>query len=65
MQVWVFTIYVFSKDVMLNLLREKFPGANDFGSEVIPDETSLRLRLITALDETEDLTYQAAGHTLC
>ncbi|KAF8675604.1 hypothetical protein HU200_047676 [Digitaria exilis] len=29
-------IYVFSKDVMLQLLREQFPGANDFGSEVIP-----------------------------
>ncbi|KAH7849914.1 hypothetical protein Vadar_024863 [Vaccinium darrowii] len=46
---------------MLNLLQEKFPGANDFGSEVIPGETSLGLRLITALDETEDLAYQAAG----
>ncbi|KVI10577.1 ADP-glucose pyrophosphorylase, conserved site-containing protein [Cynara cardunculus var. scolymus] len=27
-------IYVISKDVMLNLLRDKFPAANDFGSEV-------------------------------
>uniref|UniRef100_A0A368UH27 Glucose-1-phosphate adenylyltransferase n=1 Tax=Glycine max TaxID=3847 RepID=A0A368UH27_SOYBN len=27
-------IYVVSKNVMLDLLREKFPGANDFGSEV-------------------------------
>ncbi|KAG5561019.1 hypothetical protein RHGRI_004144 [Rhododendron griersonianum] len=38
-------IYVFSKDVMLDLLREKFPGANDFGSEVIPGATSLGLRV--------------------
>ncbi|AQK38718.1 Glucose-1-phosphate adenylyltransferase small subunit chloroplastic [Zea mays] len=29
-------IYVFSKDAMLQLLREQFPEANDFGSEVIP-----------------------------
>ncbi|KAF7150530.1 hypothetical protein RHSIM_Rhsim02G0088100 [Rhododendron simsii] len=38
-------IYVFSKHVMLDLLREKFPGANDFGSEVIPGATSLGLRV--------------------
>ncbi|XP_058202417.1 glucose-1-phosphate adenylyltransferase small subunit, chloroplastic/amyloplastic-like isoform X2 [Rhododendron vialii] len=38
-------IYVFSKDVMLDLLREKFPGANDFGSEVIPGATALGLRV--------------------
>lgn len=38
-------IYVFSKDVMLDLLRKKFPGANDFGSEVIPGATSLGLRV--------------------
>ncbi|MFS8024125.1 putative glucose-1-phosphate adenylyltransferase [Helianthus anomalus] len=29
-------IYVSSKNVMLDLLREKFTKANDFGSEVIP-----------------------------
>ena len=38
-------IYVISKDVMLNLLREKFPGANDFGSEVIPGATSIGMRV--------------------
>ncbi|KAK6133139.1 hypothetical protein DH2020_033178 [Rehmannia glutinosa] len=38
-------IYVFSKDAMLNLLREKFPGANDFGSEVIPGATSMGMRV--------------------
>ncbi|RVW46195.1 Glucose-1-phosphate adenylyltransferase small subunit, chloroplastic [Vitis vinifera] len=38
-------IYVVSKDVMLDLLRDQFPGANDFGSEVIPGATSLGLRV--------------------
>jgi len=38
-------IYVFSKDVMLQLLREQFPGANDFGSEVIPGATSIGKRV--------------------
>ncbi|KAL6536011.1 Glucose-1-phosphate adenylyltransferase small subunit, chloroplastic/amyloplastic [Orobanche hederae] len=38
-------IYVISKDVMLNLLRDEFPAANDFGSEVIPGATSMGLRV--------------------
>ncbi|MFS7916929.1 putative glucose-1-phosphate adenylyltransferase [Helianthus anomalus] len=38
-------IYVFSKNVMLDLLREKFPKANDFGSEVIPGAISIGLRV--------------------
>ncbi|KAI7748461.1 hypothetical protein M8C21_005057, partial [Ambrosia artemisiifolia] len=38
-------IYVVSKDVMLSLLKDKFPGANDFGSEVIPGATSIGLRV--------------------
>ncbi|KAL9261876.1 Glucose-1-phosphate adenylyltransferase small subunit, chloroplastic-like protein [Drosera capensis] len=38
-------IYVVSKDVMLDLLRDRFPGANDFGSEVIPGATSIGLRV--------------------
>ncbi|PWA50974.1 glucose-1-phosphate adenylyltransferase, nucleotide-diphospho-sugar transferase [Artemisia annua] len=38
-------IYVFSKNVMLDLLRDKFPKANDFGSEVIPGATSIGLRV--------------------
>lgn len=41
-------IYVVSKHVMLDLLRDKFPGANDFGSEVIPGATTnLGLRVCT------------------
>ena len=39
-------IYVISKDAMLSLLRDKFPGANDFGSEVIPGATSIGMRVI-------------------
>ncbi|MBA0637461.1 hypothetical protein Godav_029094, partial [Gossypium davidsonii] len=38
-------IYVVSKDVMLNLLRDQFSGANDFGSEIIPDATSIGMRV--------------------
>ncbi|KAG6499125.1 glucose-1-phosphate adenylyltransferase large subunit 3, chloroplastic/amyloplastic-like [Zingiber officinale] len=29
-------VYVFKKDLLLNLLRWRFPTANDFGSEIIP-----------------------------
>ncbi|XP_047047179.1 glucose-1-phosphate adenylyltransferase small subunit 1, chloroplastic/amyloplastic-like [Lolium rigidum] len=38
-------IYVFSKDAMLRLLRENFPLANDFGSEVIPGATEIGMRV--------------------
>ncbi|GJR74291.1 glucose-1-phosphate adenylyltransferase small subunit 2, chloroplastic [Tanacetum coccineum] len=38
-------IYVFSKNVILDLLRYKFPKANDFGSEVLPGATSIGLRV--------------------
>jgi len=38
-------IYVISKNVMLDLLRDQFPGANDFGSEVIPGATSIGKRV--------------------
>ncbi|KAJ0986938.1 hypothetical protein J5N97_005294 [Dioscorea zingiberensis] len=38
-------IYVVSKNAMLQLLREKFPGANDFGSEVIPGATNIGMRV--------------------
>ncbi|KAL5725559.1 DNA helicase [Ranunculus cassubicifolius] len=31
---------------MLNLLLEQFPGANDFGSEVIPGATSIGMRVL-------------------
>ncbi|XP_022762020.1 glucose-1-phosphate adenylyltransferase large subunit 3, chloroplastic/amyloplastic [Durio zibethinus] len=29
-------VYVFNKEILLNLLRWRFPTANDFGSEIIP-----------------------------
>ncbi|KAL8158172.1 glucose-1-phosphate adenylyltransferase large subunit 1, chloroplastic-like isoform X2 [Apium graveolens] len=29
-------VYVFKKDILLNLLRWRFPTSNDFGSEIIP-----------------------------
>ncbi|KAG5240853.1 ADP-glucose pyrophosphorylase family protein [Salix suchowensis] len=29
-------VYVFKKEILLNLLRWRFPTANDFGSEIIP-----------------------------
>ena len=38
-------IYVVSKEVMINLLRDDFPAANDFGSEVIPGATAMGLRV--------------------
>jgi ADP-glucose pyrophosphorylase len=43
-------IYVFSKDVMLRLLRENFPAANDFGSEVIPGATEIGMRVCYAVE---------------
>ncbi|MFS8008962.1 putative glucose-1-phosphate adenylyltransferase [Helianthus anomalus] len=43
LQVWEYMF--FSKNVMLDLLREKSPKANDFGSEVIPGATSIVLRV--------------------
>ena len=33
-------IYVFKKDVLLKLLRWRFPDALDFGSEIIPGAAS-------------------------
>ncbi|MCL7033226.1 hypothetical protein MKW94_010975 [Papaver nudicaule] len=38
-------MYVVSKDVLLNLLRDKFPRANEFESEVIPGATSMGLKV--------------------
>ncbi|XP_047321485.1 glucose-1-phosphate adenylyltransferase small subunit 2, chloroplastic-like [Impatiens glandulifera] len=38
-------IYVVSKDAMISLLQDKFPGANDFGSEVIPGATKIGMRV--------------------
>ncbi|PIA30807.1 hypothetical protein AQUCO_05400124v1 [Aquilegia coerulea] len=33
-------VYVFKKEILLNLLRWRFPTANDFGSEIIPASAS-------------------------
>jgi len=38
-------IYVISKDVMLHLLRQRFPQADDFGSQVIPGATNIGMRV--------------------
>ncbi|GAB2235594.1 hypothetical protein Droror1_Dr00026023 [Drosera rotundifolia] len=37
-------IYVVNKDVMIRMLREYFPAANDFRTEVIPGIKSLGLK---------------------
>lgn len=29
-------VYVFKTDVLLKLLKDKYPSSNDFGSEIIP-----------------------------
>ncbi|PWA38323.1 glucose-1-phosphate adenylyltransferase, nucleotide-diphospho-sugar transferase [Artemisia annua] len=58
-------IYVFSKNVMLDLLRDKFPKANDFGSEVLPGATSIGLRVQAYLYDNywEDIgTIEAFYH---
>ncbi|KAI3701836.1 hypothetical protein L6452_27213 [Arctium lappa] len=33
-------VYIFKKEILLNLLRWRFPTANDFGSEIIPASAS-------------------------
>ena len=38
-------IYVISKDAMQKLLCEQFPQVNDFGNEVIPGATSIRMKV--------------------
>lgn len=38
-------IYVVRKEVMVSLLRDDFPEANDFGSEVIPGATKMGLKV--------------------
>ncbi|KAL2922422.1 Inactive glucose-1-phosphate adenylyltransferase small subunit 2 chloroplastic, partial [Bienertia sinuspersici] len=38
-------IYVISKDVMVRILKEEFPWANDFRSEVIPGAISLGMKI--------------------
>ena len=39
-------IYVISKDAMIKLLKDDFPNANDFGSEVIPGATALGMKVV-------------------
>ncbi|KAF5466169.1 hypothetical protein F2P56_016121 [Juglans regia] len=38
-------IYVINRDIMVKLLREHFPKANDFASEVIPGAISLGMKV--------------------
>ena len=38
-------IYVVSKEAMISLLRNDFPEANDFGSEVIPGATAMGMNV--------------------
>jgi len=38
-------IYVVSKEAMISLLRNDFPEANDFGSEVIPGATKMGMKV--------------------
>lgn len=33
-------VYVFKTDVLLKLLRWRYPTSNDFGSEIIPSEVA-------------------------
>lgn len=40
-------IYVVRKEAMISLLRNDFPEANDFGSEVIPGATKMGLKVIS------------------
>ena len=40
-------IYVVRKEVMISLLRNDFPEANDFGGEVIPGATKIGLKVIS------------------
>uniref|UniRef100_A0A251UIF4 Uncharacterized protein n=1 Tax=Helianthus annuus TaxID=4232 RepID=A0A251UIF4_HELAN len=55
-------IYVSSKTVMLDLLREKFTKANDFGREVIPGATSIGLRVVRYFDG--NLLSEVAGEVM-
>lgn len=50
-------IYVVSKDAMIKLLRDDFPQANDFGSEVIPGATSLGMKVKVLLRRLSVLSY--------
>jgi glucose-1-phosphate adenylyltransferase len=51
-------IYVVSKEAMISLLRDDFPDANDFGSEVIPGATKLG-RKVCFYDRSAPIYTQA------
>lgn len=38
-------IYLINRDIMVKLLREHFPKANDFASEVVPGAISLGMKV--------------------
>ena len=57
-------IYVISKDVMIELLRDKFPEANDFGSEVIPGATSIGMR-VCCLSHSYHISLLNAMYVIC
>jgi glucose-1-phosphate adenylyltransferase len=49
-------IYVFKKDVLLKLLRRRYPTANDFGSEIIPQSAKeLNMQAYLFDDYWEDI----------
>jgi glucose-1-phosphate adenylyltransferase len=49
-------IYVFKKDVLLKLLRQRYPTANDFGSEIIPQSAKeLNMQAYLFDDYWEDI----------
>ena len=49
-------VYVFRKEILLNLLRWRFPTANDFGSEIIPASANeLYLKAYLFNDYWEDI----------
>ncbi|KAG4924717.1 hypothetical protein JHK87_050257 [Glycine soja] len=57
-------IYVVSKNVMLDQLHKKFPGANDFGSEVIPGATSIGIMSGTGSGNGSDSSNANAGTSI-
>jgi len=50
-------IYVFKKDVLVQLLKHKYPGSNDFGGEIIPMAAAEGQKVIAYLfnDYWEDI----------
>ena len=50
-------IYVFKKSVLVDLLKKKYPGSNDFGGEIIPMAAAEGQKVIAYLfnDYWEDI----------